>query len=301
MGRRDTLPTYSAAAALPSASFAAAIAAGAHPGGVTRFVRRSGGPYEFPDAFGSITAALAASKSGDAICLLDDQREEVTGSNTLFDITIFGAATRPRHDDKANFPSSFQIGTASWRNSSGVTTTALCKVQAQGWRFVNILFDAPTTAACVEIDRTNSSGEDEIDGSHASFKGCRFAGGETGIEGIGTENVFNVSIENCTFQDLTDGIKGVTAYRWDVQRNRFVTCTNCIDLPAVGCSILDNVIVDIPTKGFDLTGGSDNTVSKNVLIGDYNVINVAGTNDSWAGNIMQGETAALSTTVPSGS
>lgn len=298
MTQRFTAPAYSAGS--PALAIGALAGLGAHLGGRVLYVRGDGATYEFPDAYGTLTAALAAATSGDTIVLLDDIREEVTGSNALFDLTILGAGTRPRHDDKHNFPSSRQLGTASWRNSSGVTATALCTVQAQGWRFINILFDAPTSAACVELDRTSASGEDEIDASHASFVNCRFAGGETGIEGIGTENVFNVSVEGCTFQDLTDGIKGVTAYRWSVTNNRFLACTNCIDVPAVESEFVGNRIVKAPTKGFDLTGGSNNRVGGNYFTGDYNVINVAGTSDEWSGNYA-GETGGVTDAVPTGS
>lgn len=273
---------------------------GGHLGGRVLYVRSAGATYDFPTAHGTMAGALANAKSGDTIVLLGDLREEVVGSNSLFDITIIGAGTRPRHDDKHNFTSSQQIGTGSWRNSSGVTTTALCKVQAQGWKFVNILFDAPTSAACVELDRTADSGEDEIDASHASFIGCRFAGGETGIEGIGTENVFNVSIEGCTFHDLTDGIKGVNGYRWQISGNYFYDNTNHMDLPLVESKVVDNVFGLANTKGVDLTGGSNNVVSRNAFHGDYNVLNTAGTTDMWGGNFVE-ETGGVSDADPTGS
>lgn len=266
------------------------------------FVRAQGSGY-FKGAHGTLQGAITHA-SDHAIkrpvfVLLDDIREEVTIPNTLADGTIIGAGTRPRHGDSGTNP--FGPDTASWRNSSGVTTTALCLIRAQGWRFVNLLMDAPTTAACVELNRTADSGAAEIDASHAQFFGCRFASGETGIEVIGSENLFNVRVEGCTFQDLTDGIKGLNAYRWEVVGNKFQKCTNCIDVPAVESLIDGNQMVYAPTKGFDLTGGSRNTVTRNVMVGDYNVINVAGTNDSWGGNYVNDESAGLSTTVPSGS
>lgn len=266
------------------------------------FVRSAGAPEDFPDAYRTMAGALSKARSGDTIVLLSDLREEVDGNDYpyLFDLTIVGNATRPRHDDKHNFPSTFQMGCASWRNSSGVTTVPLLKLYQQGWKVRDILFDAPTTAAAVELYRNASSGEDERDASHASFYGCRLAGGETGIEVIGTENVFNVGVYDCVFQDLTDGIKGLNAYRWEIHRNKFVSCTNCIDAPAVQSEILGNRIVKAPTKGFDLTGGSDNRVGGNYFAGDYNVINVAGTNDDWSGNYAS-ETGGVTDAVPTGS
>jgi hypothetical protein len=148
--RTVSFPVHSALAPVPTIGSPFA-ALGAHLGGNLHFVRSAGACKEFPDAYATMTAALAAAKSGDTIVLLSDLREEVTGSNLLFDITIIGAATQPRHDDKHNFTSTFQIGSSSWRNSSGVTTTPLCIVRGQGWRFINILFDAPTTASCVKL------------------------------------------------------------------------------------------------------------------------------------------------------
>lgn len=267
------------------------------------FVRQDGAKRPFTSAYGSLQTAITHADEHavkrPVFVLLGDLREEVVIPNTLADGIIVGVGNRPRHGD--SYPNAFGPDTASWRNSDGVTTVALLAVRAQGWTITNILFDVPTTAAAIELYRNASADQDEYDGSHTSIIGNRFAGGETGIESMGTENLFNVLVADNTFQDLTDGIKGLNAYRWEIVRNRFVKMTNCIDVAAVESEIRDNVMVYAPTKGFDLTGGSRNTVVGNVTLGDYNVINVAGTNDSWAGNVMQGETAALSTTTPSGS
>lgn len=230
MGRAFTAPAYSAAASYlaigsPLARY------GVHLGGNVRFVRAAGAPYEFPDAFSTLTAALAASKSGDTIVLLSDLREEVTGSNLLFDITIVGAATKPRHDDKHNFTSTYQIGTSSWRNSSGVTTSPLCIVRGQGWKFVNILFDAPTSAAAVKLERNALSGESEYDASHASFYGCRFASGQDGILNNGGAGF--VRVQDCSFHNLTSAIKCdstsvAVPLMWEIRGSRFFDNTNNI-------------------------------------------------------------------------
>ena len=275
-----------------------------HLGGTLRFVRQAGATYEFPEAFGTLTAALAASHSGDTIVLLSDLREEVTGSNSLFDITIIGAATRPRHDDKSTWTSTTkQVGTASWRNSTGVTATALCIVKAQGWKFVNVLFDAPTSAACVELQRNASSGTDEEDASHASFYGCRFAGGETGIEITGAQNLFNVRIEDCVFQDLTTGIAGYHMYRWDVRGNRFIDNANHIVSNATESNLIGNVFGLATSTGVGLdsqSSGGNNVVSGNYFHGDFNVLNTGDSTDMWAGNFAE-ETGGVTDANPTGS
>lgn len=268
----------------------AAVAAGAHLGGVTRFVRSSGAPYEFPGAYGTLTAALADCRSGDTIILLSDLREEVTGSNLLFDITIIGAATRPRHDDKHNFTSTYQIGTSSWRNSSGVTTTPLIKVRAQGWRFVNIMFDAPTSAAAVYLERNALSGESEYDASHASFKNCRFVGGDTGIQDVGGH--FNVRVEDCEFQALTNGIKCTSTavavpLQWRVMNCLFVDNTNHVLTDGSKWEVKNNTFGKFTTMALSLHNsaqGANNAVVGNQFAGDYDAKYLGGTNDEWSGN-----------------
>lgn len=297
MGYNRLSPIYTPAVMRPTNEYGGAI------GGRVLYVRQSGVPEEFPEAFGSLTAALAQARDGDTIVLLSDLREEVTGSNTLFDITIVGSATRPRHDDKHNFTSSFHMGTASWRNSSGVTATALITVKAQGWRFVNILFDVPTSAAAVELQRNVESGEDEEDASHASFYGCRFAGGETGIEMTGAQNVFNVKVEDCVFQDLTVGIGGYHMYRWDVRGNRFVNNTRHIETNAVESNLVGNVFGLANTTGVRLdilSTGANNVVSGNHFHGDFNVLNNGDSSDMWAGNFAE-ETGGVTDANPTGS
>jgi hypothetical protein len=254
-------------------------------GGRVLYVRQSGAPEEFPDAFGTLTAALAAARDGDTIVLLSDLREEVTGSNTLFDITIVGNGTTPRHDDKHNFTSTFHMGSASWRNSSGVTTTPLITVRGQGWRFINIMFDVPTTASAVKLESNALSGESEYDASHASFYNCRFDGGQTGIQVTG--GAYNVQVERCIFRGLTDGILcDSTSVRvpaqWYIVDNQFYDNTHNLRMSLNFSTIRSN--------SFDVGATSTINVAYNASQGGNNHItgnsfNIAGNDFDPAGGV----------------
>lgn len=284
MSRSHTTPVQSAVNPLPTI-LTALPSYGAHLGGVTRFVRSSGAPYEFPDAFSTLTAALAASKSGDTIVLLSDLREEVTASNLLFDITIVGAATRPRHDDKHNFTSTFQMGSSSWRNSSGVTATPLITVRGQGWRFVNILFDAPTSAAAVKLVSNADSGEDEYDGSHAQFINCRFDGGQTGI--LVNGGAYNCLVERCIFRGLTDGIVcDSTSVRvpanWVIRDNQFIDNTHNIRMSTNFATVRGNSFDAGATSTINLAYNSSQGGNNHVV---HNSFNIAAANFDPAGGV----------------
>ena len=253
-----------------------------------------------PDApFRTMAAAFAQIGSGDIIHLNGRITESITAPAGVFDVTIIGEGNSPRHADAHTTNNGYS--TAQW-NSASASTSQLT-LQQQGWRIVNILFDAPTSAAAIVFPRNAASGDAERDSSHASIIGCRFAGGSMGIQITGTENVFNVLVQGNTFNDLTTAIdsSGGYAYRWQIIDNNFTKNTNHIDVGFTESTIVGNVFGAVTTLGVDLTGGTNNVVSRNIFHGDYNVLNVAGTTDAWGGNFVSGESAGLSTTDPSGS
>lgn len=246
----------------------------------------------------TMAAAMAQVGSGDIIHLNGKVTESITAPAGVFDVTIIGEGNRPRHADAHTSNNGYSA--AQWNSAS--TTTSQLTLQQQGWRIANILFDAPTTAAAIVFPRNASSGDAERDSSHAEIIGCRFASGSMGIQITGTENVFNVKVQGCDFNDLTTAIDSSAgyAYRWQLLDNNFTDNTNHIDVGFTESTIKGNVFGVVTTLGVDLTGGTNNVVSGNYFHGDYNVLNVAGTTDMWAGNFVT-ETGGVSDADPTGS
>jgi hypothetical protein len=219
-------------------------------------------------AFSSLATCLSVASSGDTIFLRGNITENVTAPAGLFDISIIGAGNRPRHAD-AHTGNGGYSG-ATWKAS--VTSDPLCIVRQQGWRFENILFACPTTDAALDFIRDAASGDSERDSSHAIVRGCRFAGGQDGIRITGTENVFNVLVEDNMFHDQTGTSivsSGGYAYRWMIRNNEFVANANHIDVGFTQATIRDNNFGKFTTKSIDLTGGANNVVTRNHLSGTY--------------------------------
>ena len=273
------------------------------------YVRRQGANEAFPDAYGSLQTAITAAASSGAkrpvFVVLDDIREEVVIPNTLADGTIIGSATRPRHGDAS--PNAFGRDTSSWRNSSGVTATPLCKVRSQGWRFINLLFVGPSASDCVLLERNADDGlATEQDGSHASFIGCRFASGSNGINDTG--GCTNVLVKGCRFEALTGfcilgvGNIGVGQSNWDISDNTFDDFTNGVKIAGFGCRIQNNTFSDGGTPNTTVVlntsngGGGDNFIVGNyfqTLTANFNTPDVVGNaTDVWAVNASINSTAA---------
>lgn len=251
-------------------------------------------------AFTTMAEALSLSNvdSGDIIMVTGKVREQLTAPAGIFDVTIIGAGT-PRHGDAHTGDNGAQAA-ASWTPpASPAATTPLLTVRQQGWKFINILFDAPADDAALDFIRDAASGDSERDSSHAQVLGCRFVSGQEGIRITGTENVFNVRVEGCEFTDLTHAITSSAAYarRWKIINNFFESNTNHIESALTQCLIKDNVFGTFTTQSLDLTGGANNMVYRNAMSGDYDTAEgyIAGTNDTWVGNY-----AALTTGVASG-
>lgn len=246
----------------------------------------------------TMAAAMAQIGSGDVIHLNGRVTESITAPAGVFDVTIIGEGNAPRHADAHTTNNGYS--TAQWNSAS--TTTSQLTLQQQGWRIANILFDAPTSAACIVFPRNASSGDAERDSSHAEILGCRFASGSMGIQITGTENVFNVLVQGNTFNDCTTAIdsSGAYAFRWKILDNFFVDNTNHIDVGFTETVIKGNVFGNVTTLGVDLTGGTDNVITANYFHGDFNVLNVAGTTDMWAGNFAE-ETGGVTDADPTGS
>lgn len=262
----------------------------------------------------TVAEALDKASSGDTIYVVGNITEEVTGSNLLEDITIVGVANRPRHADHARdidtYPTYAGVSGAAWRQAaSHAASTPLLKIRGQGWRVENILFVPPSDAAAIELERNALSNVSEYDASHFSAKGCRFAGGQSGIEDDG--GCFNVHIEECTFHGSTNAIKTLNTavavpLAWVVEKCRFFNNTNHIVVSATDWVIKLCTFGRFTTDSINLTlvAGNDagelaNVVTQNLLSGTYSNAggyrDGGGTTDEWGGNfnsLTGGVTAA---------
>ena len=244
----------------------------------------------------TMQAAFNRLVSGDNILVRGFVREQLVTPVQIFDVTILGAANRPRHADST--PSGGESGAAWGAPTSGaVSGQATCRVLQQGWRFANILFTAQgTTAAMIEIVRNADSGNAERDGSHCSVLGCRFAGAgigiRSGVAGSYTEIAYNCEIAHNKFNDNTTGMSGINGNSWQIHHNIFQGCTSCITMALQNSFIYENIIGAFTAAGnsggIDLNGGGGKCfVTKNYLSGTYSIAGgyrVSNANDEWAGN-----------------
>lgn len=247
----------------------------------------------------TMAAALALATSGGYIYFRGRVKEQCTTPVNVMDVTIVGVGTRPRHADTA--PAGGNLSPQWQVPASPTATTPLLSVIQQGWRFVNILFDAPADDACVELLRNAGAGDLERDASHASFYGCRFVGGQEGILDSGGNG--HILVEDSEFHDLTTAIKSVTGagvgqalLRSTIRGCRFRNNTNDIISASQELTIADCIMSIAPTKSIDLHGGvGKNVVTRNTLPGTYgDTLYTEGTSDCWNGNAAStGFTAAV--------
>jgi hypothetical protein len=252
-----------------------------------------------PDApLKTMAAAFTQVGSGDIIHLNGKITEQLVTPAGVFDVTVIGEGTRPRHPD-AHTSSNGYSG-ARWSGAGLTAATANVRVIQQGWVFTNILFDAvDANAACIELVRNSGSGDAERDASHTSIIGNRFSGAGKGVRAGATsyvEVVNHVLIKGNRFETNTFGIYTVIASNyWTIRNNEFRNCTNVITANLGYGFIYDNIIGAFTdggtTGGIDLSGDSIglNIISKNVLSGVFS--NAGGyvqsdANDIWVGNYV---------------
>lgn len=246
------------------------------------------------EPFATMAKAFANVDSGDTIHVRGNIIENLTAPAGVFDVHIVGPNRPPRHADAHTGSNGYTA--ATWKAST--ETDPLLVLQQQGWVIENILFDSPTSDASIEFIRNASAGDAERDSSHARILNCRFAGGATAILITGSENVFDVEVAGCVFNDQTHAIKGDTAWRWNVHDNLFIANTNHIDSGLTQSVIQRNVFGKFTTIGIDLRAGADNVVTDNLLNGTYSNVGgywASGASDAWGGNrniITGGITAA---------
>lgn len=155
-----------------------------------------------PDsAFGTIARVFELIDSYDIIVLSGVFREQVVAPVGVFDVTIMGAANKPRQATSGGVATG---GGASWlAPSSPTAATPLLELIRQGWVLSNIQMAPVASSACVRL--TRSATVDLTDAGHAVFDNMYMVGG--GANGIGIEDNGGcgyVLVSNSRFQGLGD-------------------------------------------------------------------------------------------------
>jgi hypothetical protein len=255
----------------------------------------NGDGSDWDNAFNTMAAALSAVGSNDVIYFVGNVREQLTAPHGVFDVSIIGASNRPRNSDAHG--TNISQRSTTWRGpASPASTTPLLTLRHQGWKLVNILFNPPSDAAAVKLQRNALSGDDEDDASHAMLLGCRFTGGLMGIEDVGGH--YNVLVDDCFFNLHTASTgyairctsTAVAApLMWNIRNSRFMANGNHIVAAASRWMVHDNIFgaTDVTTK-IDFNGGVvGNIITRNYLGGTYSIsggYRGAGSGDEWAGN-----------------
>jgi hypothetical protein len=260
-------------------------------------------------AFKTMAQALSAVGTLGKIFVVGDIREHAVGSNLKFDVSIIGCGSLHHADSPSE---GADVGACIWRAPASPTAlTPLLELRGRGWKFINIMFDAPTDAAAVLLKRNALEGTAEYDASHASFIGCRFVDGKYGIEDSG--GCYNVTIESCQFKGFTTAAIANTStavanpLNWHIQNCEFPSDNGAafgnvvhIESPFSQAVIKNNVFGKVVSTGkyIDLTGGvAGNVVAYNVFGGVYDTDDYVGiSGDMW----LQNAVAVKATTAPDG-
>lgn len=214
----------------------------------------------------------------------------------VYDVTILGAANRPRQATSGGIPTG---GGASWlAPDSPVAATPLLQIVAQGWTIENIQFAPVAASDCIRFRRMETAAIP--DASHGIVRGCYFTTGGAAGHGINLGECTNIVVEGNRFQSLTGA--GGTAIRRSadggiantnrcfIQDNYFIGCANDIIL-ANGDQIVVrrnvfNEAVDGARKFIRVTGADlhvyDNHF-RQVATAGYTVANgfEGGATDTW--------------------
>jgi hypothetical protein len=240
---------------------------------------------------------------GDVIHCVGNVTEHLTMPTGKPDLTIIGEGTRPRHAD--THPLNGEDSSFTWK--SGGTNSPLVTVVCPGCRFINILFAAHASNAAILLTRNAVEDATEIDASHASILGCRFASGGYGIRDTG--GTFNVRVEGNVFGAVTEAILGVGnvgvgQLQWHIRNNHFNNMTNGVKIAAHECVIEGNFFTDggTPNTTYVLNtsngGGRDNFVVRNIFQGttaNFNTPDVVGNaTDVWYNHALDTASAGVS-------
>lgn len=193
----------------------------------TYYVAPQGGVAGAYESMAKVSGQL---RDRDVVFILGVLREQFVAPLGVHDVTIIGAANRPRQATSGGVPNG---GGATWlAPTAPVAATPLLELREQGWSLQNIFMNSPADAACVKMHREETA--TYPDASHASFQGCRFSG-FVGLEDYGGQS--DVLVDECQFDNLA-GVGGAAIKvtnqgiaipnLWTVQNSRFLRQVNGI-------------------------------------------------------------------------
>lgn len=275
--------------------------------------------YLFPQgngprgAFASFATLAPNLRSRDVIILGGVLREQAVAPLNVYDVTLMGAANRPRQATSGGTPTG---GGACWLppSSGAVATTPLLELRAQGWQISNIEFTPHTNSAAIRL--TRSASVDTTDAGHVIIEDCFFgANGGSGQIGIEDNGGCGFAlIQRNRFQGLTGtailGLNTAAAVpqMWDIYNNDFNGNTNAIAMSLTESRVRENRIRQTANDANNKVNlvavaaqGSLNQVLYNVFSDAAANVTIAkgykpGTTDVWRNYVT--DVAAYVVTVP---
>ena len=258
---------------------------------------QGGGPRGSFETFEALAPNL---RSRDLIYLSGVLREVAFTPVGVFDVTILGAANRPRQATNGGVPTG---GGASWlAPTSGVVRPNLNIIE-QGWTVQNIQFAPPAGNDAIRFRRMETA--IIPDGSHGRVLGCYFSTGGAAGCGVNVGECKRILIEDCDFEALGTGTAirntadgGVAQTGYGVIRNNRFQRGNAGDIIVAGNNYLveNNVFYSkFAVEGgwrINLDGGSLNMVINN-YVADIDVTIALGFKKGSAGDVWRNFAATV--------
>ena len=259
---------------------------------------QGGGPRGSFETFAALSPNL---RSRDLIYLSGVLKEQAITPVGVFDVTVLGAANRPRQATNGGVPTG---GGASWlAPASPTATTALIQVIEQGWEFNNIQFAPVAASDCIKFRRRETA--TIPDASHGRVIGCYFSTGGAAGCGINVTECKRILIEDCDFEALGTGTAirntadgGVAQTGYGVIRGNRFQRGNAGDIIVAGNNYLienNTFYAKFAVEGgyrIDLNGGSLNMVLNN-YVADIDITIALGFRKGSAGDIWRNFAATV--------
>ena len=258
---------------------------------------QGGGPRGSFETFESLAPNL---RSRDLIYLSGVLREVAFTPVGVFDVTILGAANRPRQATNGGVPTG---GGASWlAPASGVVRPNLNIIE-QGWTVQNIQFAPPAGNDCIRFRRMETA--IIPDGSHGKVIGCYFSTGGAAGCGVNVGECKRILIEDCDFEALGTGTAirntadgGVAQTNYGVIKNNRFQRGNAGDIIVAGNNYLienNTFYGKFAVEGgwrINLDGGALNMVLNN-YVADIDVTIALGFKKGSAGDVWRNFAATV--------
>jgi hypothetical protein len=222
--------------------------------------------------FGSMALAEGAMFAGCVVGLEGVLREHYTTPLGLNNVTITGLPGIPRQATSDGVPNG---GGSTWLSPTTATnTSALIRVQGQGWTISNIYFNnSATSNGCIQ-PYTTGDPPTAADGAHLLIQNCILTGAAYGVYASGGTNFVRV-VNSVLFGFSGSGDAAIaqtagagigTLLGWEIVGNRFYGNASNIVMPFNQAVIRNNQIANGTAANINLTGGTaPNFVQQNAF------------------------------------